>query len=119
MQWFRQEAAMYRAIEQVEAKHAEFERVIQYHNTLSCVWTRLAEESNEPGEAAYARQNAAVYVSLHEATKNVYNDPKLAAVLANRAGTFVERAVSYRQELLSWMLEAGMVSEEISLCTTF
>jgi hypothetical protein len=63
VQWFRAEAEMQRWQEQKEQKLVELLRTIRSFFKMQQVWTELANEhsSNQPGHAAYARQEAAMY----------------------------------------------------------
>ncbi|KZV59865.1 hypothetical protein PENSPDRAFT_719810 [Peniophora sp. CONT] len=72
VQWFRAEAEMMRFREQLEKREIEFLRVIESHTKTGNVWRKLAEQQKLPGQAAYARRQAAMWHRMaDDATKKL------------------------------------------------
>ncbi|KAJ3979451.1 hypothetical protein F5890DRAFT_1478518, partial [Lentinula detonsa] len=65
VQWFRAEADFERWQEQIEIKHADFQRVIASFTYYRDAWMRLSSQySWTPGHCAYAREHSDMFESL-------------------------------------------------------
>lgn len=108
VRWFRAEAEMLRWMEQVELKHAQFARVIDYHDKLSKVWFDAseigAEEGRSAGVIAFARKQAGIYAKRRELTEQVFNSVGLAELKGGskdrESRTLLERVTKWREKEL-------------------
>ncbi|KAJ3994816.1 hypothetical protein F5050DRAFT_1809260 [Lentinula boryana] len=65
VQWFRAEADFERWQEQIEIKHADFQRVIASFTYYRDAWMRLSSQNSlTPGHCAYAREHSDMFESL-------------------------------------------------------
>lgn len=65
IQWFRAEADFERALERLEQKHADFERIIRRFAYDRDAWGHLANNfSAGPGHVAYAKEHFDKYETL-------------------------------------------------------
>jgi hypothetical protein len=73
--WFRAEAELYRWLEQLELKHADFERSIQAFGKTEEMWTAVARTERDRGRlghAAFAGRQAKIYNGLRGGAEVVY-----------------------------------------------
>ncbi|KZV60063.1 hypothetical protein PENSPDRAFT_594542 [Peniophora sp. CONT] len=103
VQWFRAEAEMLRFKEQLEKREVEFLRVIDSHTKTSKVWQDLARQQERPGNAAYARRQAAMWSNM--ATDANGKLEKGGYSLLAEGEDIVSRVLSRRAEQDAYMRE--------------
>lgn len=70
---FRADAETFRSLEQLEMKHAEFERTILYFQKMQEIWLALSEEKSNPVNQSYARKQASSFARLAEEAQTRYD----------------------------------------------
>ncbi|KAJ6558731.1 hypothetical protein B0H10DRAFT_1967236 [Mycena sp. CBHHK59/15] len=98
VQWFCDEAEMYRWLEQNEHKHAELMHVIERFHHDSVVWAGMADHEEERngglnGAVMFARMQAAMHRRLE-------HNAKVSATSFNKLVTKIDK---WREVVLKWM----------------
>ncbi|KAJ3982182.1 hypothetical protein F5890DRAFT_1476343 [Lentinula detonsa] len=98
VQWFRAEADFERWQEQIEIKHAEFQRVIASFTYYRDAWMRLSSQySLTPGHRAYAREHSDMFESLRMDAEAKYDQCCIDILKKVRPGhTLADRILLWR-----------------------
>jgi hypothetical protein len=84
-------------MEQLELKHAQYERVIDYYSKHSEIWQDLANAADSAGAAAYARKQCAIFNQRRKLAQESYQRCSIPA-LANKEGSMMERVLEWRRK---------------------
>ncbi|KAL0564850.1 hypothetical protein V5O48_017186 [Marasmius crinis-equi] len=124
--WSRQQAEVYRWMEEFEKKHAEFHRMIRYFRRMQKAWTTIAENPEDPANAnektdakpsaKAAKINALRARALRQAT--IWGDYATVAIAQfsdvsyppfhDMSTPLAPRVVEFRREQFEWMAELKM-----------
>lgn len=108
MRWFRARADVYRWLEQVESKHAQFIRCLKAFSFHAGVWELAATESHSssPGHAAFARRQDAIFKQLQINAKEQFHEVAHPMLYESGSVSSLSRKVTeFRSKLLNWLEE--------------
>jgi hypothetical protein len=84
---------MLRWLEQLEIKHAEFERVVKYFTSLSEVWSTVAAKSISSGGMAFARSQVSMYAGMASEADRRYTSTAIERLRKRVPGCLLSDAV--------------------------
>ncbi|KAL0569928.1 hypothetical protein V5O48_012031 [Marasmius crinis-equi] len=124
--WTRQQAEVFRWMEEFEKKHAEFHRTIRYFERMKEAWTKIADNPEDPINSvesidrdpeakaakvfalkARARRQAAIWGDLARSALAQFRDVSYPKFF-DMSKPLAPRVVDFRNEQLAWFTELKM-----------
>jgi hypothetical protein len=84
---------MFRWLEQLEIKHAEFERVVKYFTSMSKVWSTVAAKRTSSGSMAFARSQVSIYAGMASEADRRYESTGIERLRKRIPGRLLSDAV--------------------------
>lgn len=105
---------MTRWLEQFEIKHVEMMRCIKSFYHLHAVWASMAAKSSQLGHAAFARQQASMFLDLHDNAKDLFAEKGEPRFVSMNDSTVVQTVRAFRNQELGWLYELARVGDRWS-----